>query len=72
LLIVAQSSDALAQMKAGAADQIAGVQDTVKAGANNLWEDAKTAISSQVSEWLNGLKESLMQSIRDKLDQVFH
>ena len=71
LLIVAQSSDSLAQMKAGAEDQFAGVQDSVKTGAKNLWEDAKTAISNQVSRWLNGLKESLMQSIKDKLDQTF-
>ena len=71
LLIVAQSSDALAQMKAGAEDQIAGVQDSVKTGAKNLWDDAKTAISNQVSQWLNSWKESLMQSIKEKLDQTF-
>lgn len=71
LLIVAQSSDALAQMKAGAEDQIAGVQDTVRTGVNNIWEDAKTAISNQVSSWLNNLKESLMRSIKDKLNQTY-
>ncbi len=71
LIIVAQSSDALEQMKAGAEDQIAGVQEAVKAGANNLLDDAKTAISNQMSEWLNSLKESFMQSIQEKLEQIF-
>ena len=71
LFIVAQANDLAGRIQSTAQDQVEQVKESVDAGAKSLWEGAKTSLSNQISSWLNNIKDSILQSIQGKLDQVF-
>jgi hypothetical protein len=71
LFIEAQANDLAGRLQSTAQDQVDQVKESVDAGAKTLWEGAKTSVSNQISSWLNDIKDSILQSIQQKLDQVF-
>jgi hypothetical protein len=71
LFIVAQANDLAGRLQSSAQDQVDQVKESVDSGAKTLWEGAKTSVSNQISSWLNDIKNSILQSIQQKLDQVF-
>ena len=71
LFIVTQANDLAGRLQSSAQDQVDQVKESVNSGARTLWEGAKPSISHQISSWLNGIKDSILQSIQQKLDQVF-
>ena len=71
LFVVAQANDIAGRLQSAAQDQVDQVKESVDSGAKTLWEGAKTSISNQISSWLNDIKDSILQSIQQKLDEVF-
>jgi hypothetical protein len=71
LFIVAQANDLAGRLQSSAQDQVDQVKESVDAGAKTLWEGAKASVSNQISSWLNDIKDSILKSIQQKLDQVF-
>ena len=71
LFIVAQANDLAGRLQSSAQDQMEQVKESVDVGAKSLWEGAKTSVSNRISSWLNDIKDSILQSIQQKFDQVF-
>jgi hypothetical protein len=70
-IIIIQDMDLSDRIQTTAQDQVDQVKESVDAGVKTLWEGLKFRIATQISTWLNEIKESILQIIHQKLNQLF-
>lgn len=70
VIIIASSGDPLQSLKLGVEDRVSVLSGTVRTTATNLLCDLKASAMRGINNWLDGIKQKLVNSFKSQLDKA--